>query len=225
MFRGKIKGVIHVRVGAPPIGSTVHGMDTHSGAENQQFGFAIPFEVLVIPTPPRERRLLWDAFHSLPYPPGYFPRDALGDRFDPLDWNGDHPHTNYRTLAAHLAMHGFHLEVLGVPYTCVDLRNYAALLIVDPEDEFFAAEAQHVSCATRVSSFPFLRTHLCVCVCACVRVCVCACVRVCVCVCVCACVRVRVCVCACPLSCSWLIQSPVLASSPLRSRACVCISF
>lgn len=25
----------------------------------------------------RERRVLWDQFHSLRYPPGYLPRDAL----------------------------------------------------------------------------------------------------------------------------------------------------
>ena len=31
----------------------------------------------VIPTPPRELRLLWDMFHSVRYPPGFIPRDNL----------------------------------------------------------------------------------------------------------------------------------------------------
>jgi hypothetical protein len=31
----------------------------------------------VVPTPPRARRILWDQFHSIRYPSGYFPRDNL----------------------------------------------------------------------------------------------------------------------------------------------------
>jgi len=38
----------------------------------------------------RKHRLLWDQFHNLRYPPGYFPRDNLRMKNDPLDWNGDH---------------------------------------------------------------------------------------------------------------------------------------
>jgi hypothetical protein len=36
------------------------------------------------------------------YPPGYFPRDNLKMKNDPLDWNGDHLHTNFRELYQHL---------------------------------------------------------------------------------------------------------------------------
>ena len=32
------------------------------------------------------------------YPPGYFPRDNLRMKSDPLDWHGDHIHTNFRDL-------------------------------------------------------------------------------------------------------------------------------
>ena len=47
-------------------------------------------KVKIIPTPLRKQRLLWDQFHNLRYPSGYFPRDDLKLRNDPLDWNADH---------------------------------------------------------------------------------------------------------------------------------------
>ena len=46
----------------------------------------IPVRVKIIPTPPRHKRILWDQFHNLRYPSGYFPRDNLKMRNDPLDW-------------------------------------------------------------------------------------------------------------------------------------------
>lgn len=58
----------------------------------------IPLRAGIVPTPPRHRRLLWDQFHNLRYPSGYFPRDNLHVKNDYLDWNGDHPHTNFREL-------------------------------------------------------------------------------------------------------------------------------
>lgn len=87
---------------------------------------------------------------------------------DPLDWNGDHIHTNfkvyffiarkkkkflltlkllklllllfYQDMYQHLRSSGYYIEVLGWPFTCFDARNYGALLIVDPEEEFFPEE-------------------------------------------------------------------------------------
>lgn len=38
----------------------------------------LPITASVVRTPPRHRRLLWDQFHSVPYPPAYSPRDFLG---------------------------------------------------------------------------------------------------------------------------------------------------
>ena len=46
----------------------------------------LPLRVKIIPTPPRAKRVLWDQFHNLRYPPGYFPRDNLRMKNDPLDW-------------------------------------------------------------------------------------------------------------------------------------------
>ena len=40
----------------------------------------VPLTVYVVPTPPRERRLLFDAYHNLRYPPAYLPRDNLQAR-------------------------------------------------------------------------------------------------------------------------------------------------
>lgn len=50
----------------------------------------LPIKVKIIPTPPRNKRIIWDQFHNLRYPPGYFPRDDLRVKDDPLDWNADH---------------------------------------------------------------------------------------------------------------------------------------
>eukprot|EP00092_Neocalanus_flemingeri_P107767 GFUD01138329.1.p1 GENE.GFUD01138329.1~~GFUD01138329.1.p1 ORF type:complete len:1040 (-),score=318.65 GFUD01138329.1:275-3394(-) len=100
----------------------------------------LPIRVKIIPPPPRHRRILWDQYHNLRYPPGYFPRDNLRMKNDPLDWNGDHIHTNFRELYQHLRAQGFYVEVMGVPLTCVDMSQYGTLMIVDPEEEFFPEE-------------------------------------------------------------------------------------
>ncbi|CAN0170130.1 unnamed protein product, partial [Ectocarpus sp. 12 AP-2014] len=95
----------------------------------------LPVTVSVIRTPPRHRRLLWDQFHSVPYPPTYFPRDYLGDDADMLDRLGDHPHTNFRTLFEALLNAGYYVEILGSNWSCFDAESYGALLVVDPEAE------------------------------------------------------------------------------------------
>lgn len=88
------------------------------------------------------KRILWDQFHNLRYPPGYFPRDNLKVENDPLDWNGDHIHTNFKEMYQHLRNAGYYLEVLGTPFTCFNARNYGTLLVVDSEEEFFPEEVK-----------------------------------------------------------------------------------
>lgn len=100
----------------------------------------LPLKVKIIPRPPRHKRILWDQFHNLRYPPGYFPRDNLHMKKDPLDWNGDHIHTNFKDMYEHLRNSGYYIEVLGSPFTCFDPRQYGTLLIVDPEEEYFPEE-------------------------------------------------------------------------------------
>lgn len=46
----------------------------------------LPVKATIVPTPPRSKRVLWDQFHNLRYPAGYFPRDNLRMKNDPLDW-------------------------------------------------------------------------------------------------------------------------------------------
>lgn len=86
------------------------------------------------------KRILWDQYHNLRYPPGYFPRDDLRAKNDPLDWNGDHIHTNFKEMYQHLRNVGYYLEVLGSPFICFNAKNYGTLLIVDSEEEFFPEE-------------------------------------------------------------------------------------
>lgn len=69
--------------------------------------------VKIIPTPPKHKRILWDQYHNLRYPPGYFPRDNLKVKNDPLDWNGDHIHTNFKDMYQNLRNAGYYIETLG----------------------------------------------------------------------------------------------------------------
>lgn len=77
---------------------------------------------------------------SQAYPSGYFPRDDLAVKDDPLDWNGDHLHTNFKTIFTFLKDAGYYVEVLDAPFSCFDASDYGVLLVVDPEEEFFAEE-------------------------------------------------------------------------------------
>lgn len=96
----------------------------------------------VIPKPPKQKRILWDQYHNLRYPPGYLPRDSLKVKQDPLDWRADHIHTNFKDMYTHLRSSGYYIEVLGEPFTCFNASNYGTLLMVDPEEEYFEAEIE-----------------------------------------------------------------------------------
>ncbi|XP_075163692.1 membrane-bound transcription factor site-1 protease isoform X2 [Haematobia irritans] len=99
-----------------------------------------PIKVKITPKPPRQKRILWDQFHNIQYPHGYMPRDNLRIKSDPLDWRGDHIHTNFRDMYHHLRNNGYYIDILGSPYTCFNASEYGTLLIVDPEEEFFDEE-------------------------------------------------------------------------------------
>lgn len=110
--------------------------------ENEPRNSTVSFHIRVkiIQRPPRQKRILWDQFHSLRYPPGYLPRDNLKMKSDPLDWRADHIHTNFKDMYTHLRNAGYYVEVLGEPFTCFNASNYGTLLIVDPEEEYFQSE-------------------------------------------------------------------------------------
>ncbi|XP_045510195.1 membrane-bound transcription factor site-1 protease [Colias croceus] len=130
-FDGVVEG--HVNI-------TVESFDETFRQKTRNTTLMLPIRARIIPVPVRSRRLLWDQFHSLRYPGGYFPRDDLRAKHDPLDWHADHIHTNFRDMYRRLREHGYYVEVMGSPLTCINTSLYGALLLVDPEDEYFPEE-------------------------------------------------------------------------------------
>lgn len=109
----------------------------------------LPVKANIIPTPMRSSRILWDQYHQLIYPTAsYVPKDDLSEFVEPemnhnvVDWNGDHPHTNFVRVFNTLIRKGYYIEVLNSgDWTTFDARNYGTLLIVDIEDEIMESEA------------------------------------------------------------------------------------
>ncbi|XP_045605609.1 membrane-bound transcription factor site-1 protease [Procambarus clarkii] len=130
-WEGFARGHISVTIESPPEEGETQPRTSH---------VKLPVKAKMIPTPPRHKRVLWDQFHNLRYPPGYFPRDNLRMTNDPLDWNADHIHTNFKDMYQHLRNSGYYIEVLGSPFTCFDASKYGTLMIVDPEEEYFPEE-------------------------------------------------------------------------------------
>uniref|UniRef100_A0A5B7B387 Putative membrane-bound transcription factor site-1 protease n=1 Tax=Davidia involucrata TaxID=16924 RepID=A0A5B7B387_DAVIN len=130
-FFGEIEGNVTVNITSPP---------AQGGKGPRSSTCVLHLKLKVIPTPPRSKRVLWDQFHSIKYPPGYIPRDSLDVRNDILDWHGDHLHTNFHIMFNMLRDAGYYVETLGSPLTCFDARQYGTLLLVDLEDEYFAEE-------------------------------------------------------------------------------------
>ncbi|KAH3757854.1 membrane-bound transcription factor site-1 protease [Pelomyxa schiedti] len=134
-YEGSAEGVLTVTVSSP----------SQNGNTEERHSVNLPIRVNIIPTPARHTRILWDQFHSLQYPLGFFPRDVINKVVaDQFDWNGDHPHTNFNKLYMHLRDLNYFVEVLSEPFTCFDAEQYGTLLIVDPEDEFAPAEVNKI---------------------------------------------------------------------------------
>jgi membrane-bound transcription factor site-1 protease len=115
--------------------------------ENTYSEVELPIRARIAAPPLREKRLLWDMYHSLRYPPGYVPRDSVAEPKDMLDWLGDHPHTNYHAFYRHLRLEGYYVDVLDSPLTCLSdevARSYGTLLLVDSEDYFGPDEIERV---------------------------------------------------------------------------------
>jgi len=49
----------------------------HVASKGKTVSVDVPLKVPIIPIPPRNRRILWDQYHNIGYPSGYFPRDSL----------------------------------------------------------------------------------------------------------------------------------------------------
>ncbi|KAL7978713.1 hypothetical protein Chor_013202 [Crotalus horridus] len=132
-WEGVAQGHVMITISSPAENESKVGAEQTSTVK-------LPIKVKIVPTPPRNKRILWDQYHNLCYPPGYFPRDNLRMKNDPLDWNGDHIHTNFRDMYQHLRSMGYFIEVLGSPFTCFDASQYGTLLMVDSEEEYFPEE-------------------------------------------------------------------------------------
>ncbi|GKV06606.1 hypothetical protein SLEP1_g18479 [Rubroshorea leprosula] len=132
-FSGEIEGNVTVTVFSPP---------AHGETFPRRSTCMLHLKLKVAPTPPRSKRVLWDQFHSIKYPPGYIPRDSLDVRNDILDWHGDHLHTNFHIMFNMLRDAGYYIETLGSPFTCFDAQQYGTLLLVDLEDEYFKEEIE-----------------------------------------------------------------------------------
>ena len=65
----------------------------------QRVWISVRVRVRVAPVPDRARRLLWDASHSIAYPPAFIARDTLRQQADLLDWNGDEPYAQQQKVA------------------------------------------------------------------------------------------------------------------------------
>ncbi|XP_033075047.1 membrane-bound transcription factor site-1 protease isoform X2 [Trachypithecus francoisi] len=139
IYYGGMPTVVNVTI-LNGMGVTGRIVDKSKNGAEQTSTVKLPIKVKIIPTPPRSKRVLWDQYHNLRYPPGYFPRDNLRMKNDPLDWNGDHIHTNFRDMYQHLRSMGYFVEVLGAPFTCFDASQYGTLLMVDSEEEYFPEE-------------------------------------------------------------------------------------
>lgn len=132
-FSGVIEGNVTLTVYSPP----------HRGEKDKRISTcSLYLKLRVAPTPPRSKRILWDQYHNIKYPPGYIPRDSLDVRNDILDWHGDHLHTNFHIMYNMLRDNGYFVEVLGSPLTCFDASHYGTLLMVDLEDEYFREEIE-----------------------------------------------------------------------------------
>ncbi|VVA10621.1 Hypothetical predicted protein [Prunus dulcis] len=130
-FSGEIGGNVTLRVYSPPA----------QGEKDIRISTCVlQLKLKVVPTPPRSKRVLWDQFHNIKYPPGYIPRDSLDVRNDILDWHGDHLHTNFHIMFNMLRDAGYYVETLGSPFTCFDALRYGTLLLVDLEEEYFQEE-------------------------------------------------------------------------------------
>lgn len=150
-------GYIGIRVQVNQAGATFQGVAeavvsvTVISPHHLESTVELPLRIRIIPTPPRNRRILWDQYHNARYPPGYFPRDDLLFSSSPFDWNADHIHTNFLQLFRTIRKMGMYVEVLGEPWTCFDAQNYGALLVVDPEEELWEEEQRKLEKDIRVN--------------------------------------------------------------------------
>ena len=65
-WEGIAQGQVSIEIESPP---------EEDEDEPRISSIKLPIRVKIIHTPPRKKRILWDQYHNLRYPPGYFPRE------------------------------------------------------------------------------------------------------------------------------------------------------
>ncbi|GLE04440.1 hypothetical protein PINS_up013382 [Pythium insidiosum] len=162
---GSVGVFLEVTAGGATVNGTARGTLSFSirdDSTGHQDLVAVPVSVPIVPVPPKSRRILWDQFHNIAYPSAFVPRDSLpapGDddaAGDPIDSAGDHPHTNFHQLWNFLHQRGFVVEILPFEYSCLDLALYGVVLLVDPEEEFFADEIAALTRAIKYDNVSLL---------------------------------------------------------------------
>ena len=125
-YTGIVFGELKVKVESS--GKNKGSTDTNSASAT--------FDLKVMTTPPKKKRILWDIYHNIGYPSAFVPKDDLANSQtqDMLDWHGDHPYLNFRELYITLLDLGYYVEILRSPWTCFDANQYQLLLIIDTEE-------------------------------------------------------------------------------------------
>ncbi|KAF6141508.1 hypothetical protein GIB67_012270 [Kingdonia uniflora] len=133
-FLGLIKGNVMVNIfSSPPPGEK---------GQRRTSTCVLQLKLKVVPTLPRAKRIFWDQYDSIKYPPGYIPRDSLEVRNGIFDWHGDHLHAKFHVMFNMLRDSVYNVETLVSPLTCVDARQYGTLLMVDLKDEYFVQDIE-----------------------------------------------------------------------------------
>ena len=136
--RGRLKVCIRSVLNTPDDGdddnSPLQGGDT-SPVPSASRCTRLLIKALVVPRPPRHRRVLWDLSRQLLYPPYFVPRDNLAEE-GTLDWLGDHPFTNLRHAFNMLRRADFHVDL------CSDGREFQGeeVQAIEPHDESESAD-------------------------------------------------------------------------------------
>ena len=82
---------------------------------------------------PRNKKILFDSYHSLKYPEsGYIASDEKSSTY-PFDWRGDSIYTNYLDFFEEVVSAGYHIDILHHSFSCVDSSRYGIYILADPE--------------------------------------------------------------------------------------------
>ena len=113
---------------------TCHASITlHLSSRERETQVTLPIFFNIASQQRREKRVLWDLYHSVKYPEeGRILRDEDTGSYM-FDWRGDHPLTNYLDLYERLVNLGYVVDLNYQDFTCVEAENYGVYLLLDPE--------------------------------------------------------------------------------------------